>query len=141
MFTYCCLSDFNFQISLNVFAWLLQQSTNPHSSSSSSNSFIPCCALHWFIMNFIISLCAFMHLHPLTIRDIKQSFNIWGGVEGRWEGSIVNSLNRKACPLIQLVLIAASDGIMPQRQNSSLKLQHADPACSDSKHFKNKGEG
>lgn len=55
--------------------------------------------------------------------------------------SIVNSLNKKVCPLIQLALIAASDEIMPQRQNSSLKLQHADPVRFDSKHFRNKGEG
>lgn len=53
----------------------------------------------------------------------------------------MNSLNRKVCPLIQVALIAASDRIMPQRQNSSLKLQHAGPVSSDSKHIKNKGEG
>jgi len=56
-------------------------------------------------------------------------------------GSAANSLNRKMWPLIQLALIAASDRIMPQRQNTSLKLQHAGSVSFDSKHFKNKGEG
>lgn len=53
----------------------------------------------------------------------------------------MNSLNRKACALIQLVLIAACDRIMPQRQNSSIQLQHTGPVSSDSKHFKKQREG
>lgn len=36
----------------------------------------------------------------------------------------MNSLGRKVCPLIQQALIAASGRIMPQRQNSSRKLQY-----------------
>lgn len=137
MFTYCCLSDFNFQISLNVFARLLQQSTNPRSFSLNSVLFLLCPALvHHKLCNLFVCFYAFSLTYHMWYK-IKLGNN--GAGEGG--GNVVNSLNRKVCPLIQVVLIAASDRIMPQRQNSSLKLQHAGPVSSDSKHFKNKGEG
>lgn len=65
MFTYCCLSDFNFQISLNVCAWLLQQSTNTHPFSS--NSVILCRALHRKLCNHFVCFYAFFtHLPYVT---------------------------------------------------------------------------
>lgn len=72
MFIYCCLSDFNFQISLNVFAWLLQYSAKLSLLLLEILLFL-CCALHQFTIKSAIILCAFMHFPSLTICDIKQS--------------------------------------------------------------------